>query len=37
MKRLSFLAFFTLLFLAVEMVAAFIDLWGHTNRCTLVE
>lgn len=28
MKRISFLAFFTLLFMAVEMVTAFIDMWG---------
>ena len=26
MKRISFLAFFTLLFMAVEMVTAFIDI-----------
>ena len=31
MKRISFLAFFTLLFMAVEMVTAFIDMWGHTT------
>ena len=37
MKRISFLAFFTLLFMAVEMVTAFIDMWGHTNPRTLVE
>ena len=36
MKRISFLAFFTLLFMAVEMVTAFIDMWGHTNPRTLV-
>ena len=37
MKRISFLAFFTLLFMAVEIVTAFVDMWGHTNPRTLVE
>ena len=37
MKKISFLAFFTLLFMAVEVITAFVDIWGYTNPRTLVE
>lgn len=37
MKKISVLAFFTLLLMAVEIVTAFTDMWGHTSPSALVE
>ena len=37
MKKISLLAFFTLLFMVVEIVTAFADMWGHTNSRALIE
>lgn len=37
MRKISVLAFLTLLLMAVEVVTAFTDKWGHTNPSTLIE
>lgn len=37
MKKISVLAFLTLLLMAVELVTAFTDMWGQTNPRTLIE
>lgn len=37
MKKISILAFLTLLLMAVEAVTVFVDMWGQTNPRTLIE